>query len=151
MTSAVVGNSKKPQIAPRWEPYYRLLMDLRQQLGKQKGELVQAASEAYTGLHRDPADVATNTYDRDWALGMASSEQNVLYEIDEALNRIRSGTYGRCELTGKPIPPARLKAMPWTRFTAEAERQLELKGQIDRARLGKRESLNGKNQDDEKG
>src|SRR5437667_415062 len=74
------------------------------------------------------ADAATDTYDRDFALSMLSCEQDSLYEIDEALDRIRDGTYGVCELTGKKIEPQRLEAIPWTRFTAEAEKQLEKQG-----------------------
>lgn len=87
------------------------------------------------------ADAGTDTFDRDFALGMLSSEQDALYEIDEALNRIRDGTYGKCELTGKPIEPARLDAIPWTRFSAAAEKQLEREGALKRVRLGPRETV----------
>jgi len=87
------------------------------------------------------ADAATDTFDRDFALGMLSSEQDALYEIDEALNRIRNGTYGKCELTGKPIEPARLEAIPWTRFSTAAETQLEREGALKKARLGPRETV----------
>ena len=45
-----------------------------------------------------------------------------MYEIEEALKRIEKGTYGVCELTNKPIPRARLEAIPWTRFTVTAHR-----------------------------
>lgn len=87
------------------------------------------------------ADAGTDTFDRDFALGMLSSEQDALYEIDEALNRIREGTYGMCGLTGKPIEPARLEAIPWTRFSAAAEKQLEREGVLKKARLGPRETV----------
>ena len=87
------------------------------------------------------ADAGTDTFDRDFALGMLSSEQDALYEIDEALNRIRDGTYGICELTGKPIESRRLEAIPWTRFNAAAEKQLEHEGVLKRARLGPRETV----------
>jgi RNA polymerase-binding transcription factor DksA len=55
---------------------------------------------------------------------LASFEQEALYEIDAALKRIEDGTYGICELTGKPIPWERLEAIPWTRFSLEAQNQL---------------------------
>jgi len=87
------------------------------------------------------ADAGTDTFDRDFALGMLSSEQDALYEIDEALNRIRDGTYGKCELTGKPIEPQRLEAIPWTRFSAAAEKQLEREGAVKKTRLGPRETV----------
>jgi hypothetical protein len=59
-----------------------------------------------------------------------------MYEIEEALKRIEKGTYGTCELTGKSIPKARLEAIPWTRFTVEAQAQLEREGALRQRRLG---------------
>jgi hypothetical protein len=50
-----------------------------------------------------PADAATNSFDRDLVLGLASFKQEGLYEIDAALERIDNGTYGVCELTGQLI------------------------------------------------
>jgi len=87
------------------------------------------------------SDAGTDTYDRDFALSMMSLEQDGLYEIQEALSRIQHGTYGICELTGKPIEPERLEAIPWTRFSADAEKRLEREGGATRARLGPREEV----------
>jgi RNA polymerase-binding transcription factor DksA len=87
------------------------------------------------------ADAGTDTYDRDLALSLLSSEQDAVYEIEEALTRIRDGTYGVCELTGEPIEPDRLEAIPWTRFSTAAEKQLEREGGVKRARLNPRESV----------
>jgi RNA polymerase-binding transcription factor DksA len=87
------------------------------------------------------ADAATDTYDRDLALSMLSSEVDATYQIDQAIDRIRNGTYGKCELTGKPIEPERLEAVPWARFSAEAEKQLEREGARKRTRLGSRETV----------
>ncbi|MCI0535650.1 MAG: TraR/DksA C4-type zinc finger protein [Verrucomicrobiales bacterium] len=128
-------------IKPKWRKQQRKLMALRSHLQNQKGQLMKDALEEDTGLQREMADVGTNSYDRDWALSMISSEQNALYEIEQALTRMKNGTYGICELTGKRIPAERLEAIPWTRFTAEAERELEKRGQSERARLGDRERV----------
>jgi RNA polymerase-binding transcription factor DksA len=87
------------------------------------------------------ADAATDHYDRDWALSMLSSEQNSIYQIEQAIERIRDGTYGICELTGKPIQQERLRAIPWTRFSAEAERELEKAGARKRTQLGERKTV----------
>ena len=87
------------------------------------------------------ADAGTDSYDRDFALSMISSEQNALFEIEEALNRIKTGRYGTCEATGKKIDPERLEAIPWTRFSAEAERDLEKNNAVDKTRLGELEEL----------
>jgi RNA polymerase-binding transcription factor DksA len=82
------------------------------------------------------ADSGTDNFDRDFALSLLSSDQDAIYEIEEALRRIQRGTYGTCELTGKSIPRARLDAIPWTRFTVEAQAQLEREGALRQKRLG---------------
>jgi RNA polymerase-binding transcription factor DksA len=117
------------------------LAKAREALLRRRQDLLSQAAEEVTPAQINMADVGTDEYDRDWALAMASSEQELLYEIDQALNRIRNGTYGLCEVTGKPIEPERLTAIPWTRFSAEAEQRLEADGQATRARLGKRETV----------
>lgn len=71
------------------------------------------------------ADQGTDNFDREFALNRVSSEQDILYEIDEALARIDQGTYGICELTGQFIEEARLKAMPHTRYSLAAQAQME--------------------------
>jgi RNA polymerase-binding protein DksA len=71
------------------------------------------------------ADVGTDTFDQDLALGMAETERKLLTEIHAALVRINDKTYGMCEMTGKQIPKARLEAKPWARYTIEAARKVE--------------------------
>jgi DnaK suppressor protein len=80
------------------------------------------------------ADAGSDAYDRDFALSLLSQEQDALYEIDEALKRIELGTYGKCEMSGKPIPRARLEAIPFARFTVECQSQLEKQSKASRVR-----------------
>jgi RNA polymerase-binding transcription factor DksA len=84
------------------------------------------------GMHQ--ADAGSDAYDRDFALSLLSQEQDALYEIDEALKRIEVGTYGKCEMSGKPIPRARLEAIPFARFTVECQSQLEKQSRASRVR-----------------
>ncbi|MHC4061485.1 MAG: TraR/DksA family transcriptional regulator [Planctomycetota bacterium] len=71
------------------------------------------------------ADIGTDNYEQEFALGLMDSERKLLREIDDALERIQQGTYGVCEGTGKPIPKARLRAQPWARYCVEYARMLE--------------------------
>jgi RNA polymerase-binding transcription factor DksA len=84
------------------------------------------------GMHQ--ADAGSDAYDRDFALSLLSQEQDALYEIDQALKRIELGTYGKCEMSGKPIPRARLEAIPFARFTVECQSQLEKQNKASRVR-----------------
>lgn len=71
------------------------------------------------------ADIGTDNYEQEFALGLMDSERKLLKEIDEALGRIEDKTYGTCLATGKPIGKPRLEAMPWTKHCVEYARMLE--------------------------
>jgi RNA polymerase-binding protein DksA len=71
------------------------------------------------------ADLGTDNYEQEFALGLMDSERRLITEIDEALQRIEAGTYGICLGTGKPIPRARLEAQPWARYCVEYARMVE--------------------------
>lgn len=77
---------------------------------------------AYT-VH--PADMSSDTYERELSANIASSEQAVLYQIDEALKRLDEGAYGTCEQCSKPISLSRLKAVPYTSQCIECQRTTE--------------------------
>lgn len=71
------------------------------------------------------ADLGTDNYEQEFALGLMDSERKLLKEIDDALGRIEHGTYGICEGTNKPILKARLQAQPWARYCVDYARMLE--------------------------
>ena len=85
------------------------------------------------GMHQ--ADAGSDAYDRDFALSLLSQEQDALYEIEEALKRIELGSYGICEMSGKPISHPRLEALPFARCTVECQSQLEKQSKVSRARV----------------
>jgi DnaK suppressor protein len=84
------------------------------------------------GMHQ--GDAGSDAYDRDFALSLLSQEQDALYEIEEALKRVSNGTYGKCEMSGKPIAHPRLEAIPFTRFTVECQTQIERQNRNQRVR-----------------
>jgi len=134
-TAPVVGH-RNVKIKPEWMKYYQHLLDLRERLLHQMNGLAKESAEEMASYSLHMADSGTDNFDRDFALSLLSSDQDAVYEIEEALKRIEKDTYGICELTGKPIPRARLDAIPWTRFTVEAQAQLEREGALRQKRLG---------------
>src|SRR5438552_3432909 len=141
-TRDVLGNpARKERVPAKWRKHYKHLIELRDQLLRRQAISSKDALEEQPTFSTHMADAGTDTYDRDFALSMLSSEQEALYEIEQALNRIQNGAYGVCELTGKRIEARRLDAIPWTRFCAAAEKQLEAEGQIKRAQLGPRQTV----------
>lgn len=71
------------------------------------------------------ADLGTDNFERELTLGLLEGERSLLRDIDQALDRIRDGTYGLCLATGKPIGKARLKAQPWAKYCMEYMLQQE--------------------------
>ena len=131
----------RPEIGPKkvkadWQKYYDRLLELREQLVRQMNGLAKESAQEIAGYSLHMADSGTDNFDRDFALSLLSSDQDAVYEIEEALKRIEKNTYGTCELTGKAIPKARLEAIPWTRFTVQAQAQLERDGALRQRRLG---------------
>jgi len=78
-----------------------------------------------SGAAQHSADHGTDNFDREFALSLASTEQDVLYEVEEALMRIEEGGYGVCELTGVQIERARLEVIPYTRYSVQAQAKME--------------------------
>ena len=124
------------KIKGEWQKYYNRLLELREQLLHQMNGLAKESAQEMAGYSLHMADSGTDNFDRDFALSLLSSDQDAVYEIEEALKRIEKKTYGVCELTSKAIPKARLEAIPWTRFTVEAQAQLERDGALRQRRLG---------------
>jgi DnaK suppressor protein len=125
------------KVRPEWQKYYENLVDLRERLRAQMSGLAKESQSEMENYSLHMGDSGTDNFDRDFALSLLSSDQDAVYEIDEAIKRIEKGTYGICELTSKTIPRARLDAIPWARFTVEAQAQLEKEGVLrQRNRLG---------------
>ena len=143
-TAAILGrpvlkakNTADPKkVKAEWQKYCQRLLELREQLHRQMNGLAKESAQELPGYSLHMADSGTDNFDRDFALSLLSSDQDAVYEIEEALKRIEKKTYGICELTGKTIPKARLEAIPWTRFTVEAQAQLEREGALRSRRIG---------------
>src|SRR5438874_11032681 len=136
--SASPKNKKNGEVKVKaeWAKFYHRLLELRDQLLRQMNGLAKESAQEMAGYSLHMADSGTDNFDRDFALSLLSSDQDAIYEIEEALKRIEKNAYGVCELTGKAIPRARLDAIPWTRFTVEAQSQLEREGALKSRRLG---------------
>ena len=73
------------------------------------------------------ADMAADTYERELSMNIVSSEQEILYQIDDALKRIDDGSFGVCLQCNKPITMSRLKAVPYASLCIACQRAKEQK------------------------
>lgn len=125
---------KKKKIDPKFEPYKKVLLRIKEQI---TGD-IHNLSEENVGSGNDRggdvsghalhmADVATDMYDREFTLGLASNDRELLYQVNEALDRIEDGNYGLCVSCKKSIPASRLKAIPHARTCLKCQETLEIK------------------------
>jgi len=73
----------------------------------------QVGMDVGGGYDEDLADVASTTFEREKSVALESSVQHLLTQVEEALQRIEAGTYGRCLRCGNHIDYARLKVLPY--------------------------------------
>jgi DnaK suppressor protein len=111
------------------------LQKLKDVLLKRRDALRQALAGDLSSLKElrghpggDTLDVALDSAHDEINSQLAEMESRELTRIEEALERMRNGTYGICKITGKPIPMARLQALPYATTRVDAQRALERAG-----------------------
>jgi RNA polymerase-binding transcription factor DksA len=109
----------------KWKTAYRTLLALRDALQAERAERSSAFRAPLEKGGVDRGDTSAVIGEAEVLLAEIGHEQAALTEVEAALDRIRRGTYGVCEATGKPISDARLRALPWTRLCAAAAKKLE--------------------------
>ena len=132
------------EVPEKFKRYYKLLLDLRMHLTegieRHSEETLKRSAKDDAGdlsaYGQHMADAGTDTFDRDFALSMVANEQEALSEIEAAIKRIHDGSYGVCEITQKPIAKERLLAVPFTRYSAEAQKDLERNRHRSRTQAG---------------
>ncbi len=148
------------EVDPKLHRYYTLLIELREHVATgldthTEQTLKRSAKDDAGDLSsyaQHMADAGTDTFDRDFALSLVSNEQEALAEIEAAILRIKTGTYGVCELTGKPINKERLLAVPFARFSVESQAEVERTKRRSASRAGLfGEGEDGAKMDDDSG
>jgi RNA polymerase-binding transcription factor DksA len=124
------AESEEALIPDKFKRYYKLLIALRNHVTGQVDQhaeetLKRSAKEDSGDLSSYGTDGGTDSFDRDFALSLVANEQEALSEVEAAIKRIKAGTYGICEHTQQPINRERLVAVPFTRFTAAAMKEVE--------------------------
>jgi DnaK suppressor protein len=79
---------------------------------------------------QDPADMAANAYTKELLVSMSDNDRQLLKLIDEALERIEGGEYGKCVRCTTVLPEKRLDALPWARHCLPCQ-DLQEKGLLN--------------------
>ncbi|MFA5389589.1 MAG: TraR/DksA family transcriptional regulator [Candidatus Omnitrophota bacterium] len=114
--------------------YKKLLIKIRDainsdisHIAKESLKSQKESSGDLSGYSFHMADMASDSYDRELSLNIASEEQEVIYEIDDALKRIEEGKFGRCLSCDKKIPQKRLNAVPYAKYCIQCKSKEEKK------------------------
>ncbi|HQU09826.1 MAG TPA: transcriptional regulator, partial [Opitutales bacterium] len=127
------GDFDEDRVPKKFIKHFKALLNLREHvihgLQTHTEQTLKRSSKEDSGdlssYGQHMADAATDAFDRDFALSLLSNEQDALYEIDEAIQRIYDGSYGQCEITGEGINQDRLDAVPFTRYSLKGQQEYE--------------------------
>ena len=118
----------------RCDSYKKLLIKIKEEFISDIKQMSSANSQSQKDSSGDisghalhMADVATDMYDREFNLGLASNDRELLYKVDGALKRIQDNSFGTCLECGKPIAVARLKAIPYVETCVKCQEKIEQK------------------------
>ena len=89
------------------------------------GSLEDETEEIIGGSDNHPADSASGTLDREIDYTLEENSEQVLQQIEAALERIDDGSFGTCTRCGKEIPEERLEARPWATLCIDCQREVE--------------------------
>ncbi len=107
----------------------QLIASLKERLLQERDNLLKGMQRKETpneiSTHGDLVDQSTNFSEHEVMLGMAEHDRNRLQEINRALEKIKNGTYGICEMSGELISDERLIAMPTARYSVKCQAKIE--------------------------
>lgn len=127
---AASGKKRKSPFTKRQLDKYRSILlakraELVGDIGNMETQALRGQSGSLSHTPQHIAEQGSETYEQSLALDLAAADRQLLREIEAALQRINDGSYGVCEMTGKPINPERLEELPWARYSIEAAREIE--------------------------
>jgi len=107
-------------IPAQWAWHHQALLQVHARIRREREERGAALRTALERGGADLGDSAIEEREHAELLVALSTEEAEIAEVEAAIDRIRNGTYGVCVVTGRAIALARLRAVPWTRFSQEA-------------------------------
>jgi DnaK suppressor protein len=114
------------------DTFKKRLETRQQELRRMVSRSQQDGRSADEDTAQDVADRAASSYTKEFLFHQSNNDRQLLQMVENALSRIREGTFGECISCGKEINPKRLEAVPWTRHCIECQEKLE-QGRLEEA------------------
>jgi DnaK suppressor protein len=107
-----------------YEPYRKILLKRREELcASVKSHAEELPDTGISGSTGDSSDQATADYASELFGALLERQSGTLEEVEYALEKMKNGEYGVCEMCEKNIPLKRIKALPWARFCLECQQK----------------------------
>lgn len=111
--------------AERLEHFKKILItQLREHANNVSADQAAALELSDDGV-KDSMDLSVMDVNKELAFRLGDRESQMIADIDQALLRIKEGSYGICARCSKPIDERRLEALPTARYDAECQTKLE--------------------------
>ncbi len=108
------------------EQFKKRLEQRQQELRRTLSRNVQDGRAADSeDIAQDIADKAANSYTKEFLFSQSSNDRALLARVEEALARIRDGSFGECINCGNELNPKRLDAVPWARYCISCQEKIE--------------------------
>jgi DnaK suppressor protein len=114
------------------ESFKKRLETRQQELRRMVSRTQQDGRSADEDTAQDIADRAASSYTKEFLFHQSNNDRQLLQMVENALSRIREGSFGECISCGKEINAKRLEAVPWTRHCIECQEKLE-QGRLEEA------------------
>lgn len=125
-TAAKAAKKATPKLSrSEKSAYKKKLIEAKNQIIRKIGQTFSESQDVETDVAQDLADKAESSYTKEFLLSLSDAERRQLFQIDEALRALESGTYGLCQNCGQPISKKRLEAIPWATHCIDCQQKRE--------------------------
>jgi DnaK suppressor protein len=118
----------KAKAAKRLEEERTRLQGIREGIQREQDDAISDAGGELSSVDQHPGDSGTETFEMEKNVSLLEQVDDELLEVEAAVQRLERGTYGTCQVCGRPIGDERLEAMPATRFCVEDQAKAERQG-----------------------
>jgi RNA polymerase-binding transcription factor DksA len=115
----------KATAAKRLEEERTRLQGIREGIQRERDDAIDDAGSELSSVDQHPGDSGTETFEMEKNVSLLEQIDDELLEVEGAFRRLEDGTYGTCQVCGRPIGDERLEAMPATRFCVEDQAKAE--------------------------
>ena len=118
----------KATAAKRLEEERIRLQGIREGIQREQDDAISDAGSELSSVDQHPGDSGTETFEMEKNVSLLEQVDDELLEVEAAVQRLEGGSYGSCQVCGRPIGDERLEAMPATRFCVEDQAKAERQG-----------------------